>query len=163
MVSHIQGLTLLWLLVHWNTLVSGNASSLNAVFTLPISRTFTTARLPSSYMASNLYRTGPRLKRENDLLELPILVKSDYQFSSYSLLYLTTEYIQDTRSFLWLQYICGTHHLQQHPKDKTLDCHTMSHNIWIHIYLLIPEDMEKWLSPFMQKVGSETRQIQSRF
>lgn len=81
MVSHIHGLTLLWLLVHWNTLVSGNASSLNAVFTLPISRTFTTARLPSSYMASNLYRTGPRLKIENYLLELPILVKPDYQFS----------------------------------------------------------------------------------
>lgn len=81
MVSYIQSLTLLWLLVHWNTLVSGNASSLNAVFTLPISRTFTTARLPSSYMASNLYRTGPRLNRRNYLLELPVLVKSDYQFS----------------------------------------------------------------------------------
>lgn len=40
---------------------------------------------------------------------------------------------------------------------------TLSHNTWIHIYLLIPEDMEKWLSPFMQKVGSENRQIQSRF
>jgi len=79
--THILGLTLLWLLVHWNTLVSGNANSLNAVFTLPISRTFTTARLPSSYMASNLYRTGPRLKRQNYLLEYPILVKSDYHFS----------------------------------------------------------------------------------